>query len=83
MLQNPGGKTCQILENYNCELTALDINSTRLEKINQNLNRLNLKAKVLVGDAGNKTGGIKKKLIWLLLMYHVQQVGTIKKEIQI
>ncbi|MCC2644375.1 MAG: hypothetical protein K0R94_153 [Burkholderiales bacterium] len=48
----PGGKACQILENNQVNLLAMDIDKNRLEKVQQNLNRLNLKADILCADAG-------------------------------
>ena len=49
----PGGKTCHILENTPniAAMTAIDIEETRLERVKDNLARLQLKAKVIVGDA--------------------------------
>lgn len=49
----PGGKACQILENNTVQLLALDINSDRLKKVEQNFVRLNLLAKIIQGDASN------------------------------
>lgn len=51
----PGGKTCHILESgFEFEnLVALDNDSRRLERLQQNLDRLQLNATVSVGDAGN------------------------------
>ncbi len=49
----PGGKTCHILEkepNLAC-VVALDIEQTRLTRVNENLKRLHLKAVLLQGDA--------------------------------
>jgi 16S rRNA (cytosine967-C5)-methyltransferase len=50
----PGGKTCHILESgfEFKELVALDNDSRRLERLQQNLDRLRLSATVSVGDAG-------------------------------
>lgn len=49
----PGGKSCHILET--CpdikELVAVDIDEDRLERVQNNLDRLGLKATLLVGDA--------------------------------
>lgn len=49
----PGGKTCHILESEPLltSCTALDIDAGRLNRISENLNRLGLKAKLLVADA--------------------------------
>jgi len=49
----PGSKTCHLLELEPkiSEVTALDSSATRLERVSENLQRLNLDAKVLTGDA--------------------------------
>lgn len=48
----PGGKTAHLLELVDCEVTALDIDARRCERVGQNLLRLGLQAEVRVGDAG-------------------------------
>lgn len=48
----PGGKTAHVLELVNGDITALDIDAHRCERIAQNLQRLTLQAKILVADAG-------------------------------
>lgn len=48
----PGGKTAHLLELADCEVTALDIDARRCERIAQNLQRLGLHADIVVGDAG-------------------------------
>lgn len=49
----PGGKSCHILETELGlkELIALDVDNERLAKVQQNLDRLNLQATLLQGDA--------------------------------
>lgn len=49
----PGGKTCHILESEPklAQLTALDIDPQRLQRVEQNLSRLGLQAQLLAGDA--------------------------------
>jgi 16S rRNA (cytosine967-C5)-methyltransferase len=47
----PGGKTAHLLEIVDCEVVALDIDAVRCDLIHQNLNRVGLKAKVIVADA--------------------------------
>ncbi|MEO7161259.1 MAG: 16S rRNA (cytosine(967)-C(5))-methyltransferase RsmB [Polaromonas sp.] len=47
----PGGKTAHLLELADCEVTALDIDARRCERIAQNLGRLGLQAHIMVGDA--------------------------------
>jgi 16S rRNA (cytosine967-C5)-methyltransferase len=49
----PGGKTTHLLEIADIELTALDHDAARLERVRQNLQRLGLHAAVVVGDAAN------------------------------
>ena len=47
----PGGKTAHLLELADCDLTALDLDPLRCERIHQNLQRLGLQARVVVADA--------------------------------
>ena len=48
----PGGKACHLLERADIDLTALEVDATRVERIRQNLMRLRLNAKLVIGDAG-------------------------------
>jgi 16S rRNA (cytosine967-C5)-methyltransferase len=48
----PGGKATHILELAAVDLTALDIDEARLERVRSNLARLGLEARVAAGDAG-------------------------------
>jgi 16S rRNA (cytosine967-C5)-methyltransferase len=47
----PGGKTLHILECADVDLTALDADPVRLERVRSNMNRLRLQANLLCGDA--------------------------------
>lgn len=47
----PGGKTAHLLELADLELTALDVDPVRCRRIESNLERLQLKARVRCGDA--------------------------------
>ncbi|MEC9375617.1 MAG: 16S rRNA (cytosine(967)-C(5))-methyltransferase RsmB [Pseudomonadota bacterium] len=51
----PGGKTCHILETTPdlLELVSIDVSANRLEKVNQNIQRLNLSATLIHGDLMN------------------------------
>ncbi len=49
----PGGKTAHILELADVEMTALDKDEKRLHRVQENLQRLNLGATLLTGDAAN------------------------------
>ncbi len=46
----PGGKTCHLLELADVELIAVEKEPLRAQRINQNLERLGLKAKVVIDD---------------------------------
>lgn len=48
----PGGKTAHLLEFADCDVTALDIDARRCERVAQNMARLGLRAEILVADAG-------------------------------
>lgn len=47
----PGGKTAQLLKD-GYAVTALDSDATRMERLKDNLKRLNYSAEIIVGDAG-------------------------------
>lgn len=47
----PGGKTGHILEWADCEVTALDIDSQRLQRVSENLQRLQQHAQLYCADA--------------------------------
>jgi 16S rRNA (cytosine967-C5)-methyltransferase len=51
----PGGKTTHLLElsNNQAQLTALDIEAKRLDRIQENLDRLGLNATLITADAAN------------------------------
>ncbi len=72
----PGGKTCHILElTPNIKsMTAIDIEAKRLERVEENLKRLGLKATVIAADATNakKLGGKGNTLTVFYLIFHVQ-----------
>ncbi len=47
----PGGKTTHLLELADCDVTALDADPARLDRVRENLARLGLHARVVAGDA--------------------------------
>jgi 16S rRNA (cytosine967-C5)-methyltransferase len=51
----PGGKTCHILEQTSdiASMTAIDVEAGRLVRVEENLARLGLKAKVIAADAAH------------------------------
>ncbi len=48
----PGGKACHLLEREDIALTALEFDARRAQRITQNLERLGLRADLVIGDAG-------------------------------
>jgi len=46
----PGGKACALLERYDVELTAADVDSKRLIRVEENLQRLGLSATIECAD---------------------------------
>ena len=57
----PGGKTCHILELQPelAELVAMDVDELRLQKVSENLRRLNLKATLITGDAASPPAALQ------------------------
>ncbi|MET0504502.1 MAG: 16S rRNA (cytosine(967)-C(5))-methyltransferase RsmB [Luteibacter sp.] len=49
----PGGKACHALERADLELLAVESEPRRGTRIRQNLDRLGLKANIIIGDAGD------------------------------
>ncbi len=49
----PGGKTAHLLELADADVTALDVDARRCERMTQNLARLGLQAHIVVGDAAS------------------------------
>ncbi len=47
----PGGKTCHVLETCEVDLLSLDVETARLQRVHENLQRLGLQARVAVGNA--------------------------------
>lgn len=66
----PGGKACHILERepHLNELVALDNSPTRLKKITENLERLQLKATLICGDAAEPEKWWDKKTFDRILL---------------
>ena len=47
----PGGKSAHLLELFDCDLTALDVDAQRLDTVRRTLKRLGLDARCLTADA--------------------------------
>jgi len=54
----PGGKTCHILELQPAlaEMVAVELEARRMQRVEENLQRLGLRASLLVADAGDASG---------------------------
>lgn len=50
----PGGKTALLLESQTLNVTAMELDPARASKIHETLSRLELEAKIVVGDAGDR-----------------------------
>jgi 16S rRNA (cytosine967-C5)-methyltransferase len=59
----PGGKACHILEGQTQlgELVAMDLDPSRLQRVHENLNRLQLSAEVIIGDGMQPPGSLAKE----------------------
>jgi 16S rRNA (cytosine967-C5)-methyltransferase len=65
----PGGKTCHILEvEPSNEVVAIDIDSERLLRITENLQRLNLSAELIAADASDVDAWWDKKMFDRILI---------------
>lgn len=63
----PGGKTAHILESARVEMVAVDKDEQRLQRVAQNLQRLDLKAQLLTGDAATPESWWDGKLFQRIL----------------
>jgi 16S rRNA (cytosine967-C5)-methyltransferase len=64
----PGGKTAHLLELADCQVTALDVDPVRCEKIHQTLTRLGLQARVVAADAAKVSDWWDGKLFEAILL---------------
>ena len=64
----PGGKAAHLLERANADLTALDNDASRLERVRDNLARLGLSASVVCGDACEPSGWWDGRLFERILL---------------
>jgi 16S rRNA (cytosine967-C5)-methyltransferase len=65
----PGGKSCHMLElEPQIELTAMDNDADRLQRVEENLSRLGLQAALQQGDAANPSGSWARQCYDRILM---------------
>lgn len=78
----PGGKTCHILEMApdDVSMTAVDISSKRLQRVQENLDRLGLEATLYTGDAVRPSGEwAKQEYDRILLDVPCSATGVIRR----
>lgn len=75
----PGGKICQMLENYDAEILALDIDQKRLDRVQENLDRLNLKANLIAADASSNTWWDGREFNAIIADVPCSASGTVKR----
>ncbi len=77
----PGGKTCHIIEQTPdiASITAIDIEASRLERVRDNLSRLNLTANVIAADAANKDWWSGEQFDRILLDAPCSGTGVIRR----
>jgi len=75
----PGGKMCQLLENYDVDITGIDIDKERLNTVTQNLKRLGLNAYTRVGNASDLKWWDNKEYDFIIADVPCSASGTIKK----
>ncbi|WP_286234188.1 16S rRNA (cytosine(967)-C(5))-methyltransferase RsmB [Thalassotalea sediminis] len=77
----PGGKTCHILEisPNNIDVTAIDIDQTRLDRVEENLQRLSLRATTVAGDASKSDWWNGKLFDRILLDAPCSGTGVIRR----
>ncbi len=77
----PGGKTCHIIEQTPdiASMTAIDIEAARLERVQENLTRLNLTAEVITADAASKDWWSGQQFDRILLDAPCSGTGVIRR----
>ena len=77
----PGGKTCHILEQTPAiaKMTAIDIEEKRLERVNENLSRLQLSADVIAADAAKQDWWNGQQFDRILLDAPCSGTGVIRR----
>jgi 16S rRNA (cytosine967-C5)-methyltransferase len=77
----PGGKSCHILEHEpSTSLTSIDIDASRLEQIEENLARLDLRASLIAADAAQpETWWDKQKFDRILIDAPCSGTGVIRR----
>lgn len=75
----PGGKAAHLLELHDIELDALEIDSSRMTRVDENLTRLQLRARMLVGDATQRDWWDGQLYDHILLDAPCSAIGVIRR----
>ncbi|TBR36510.1 MULTISPECIES: 16S rRNA (cytosine(967)-C(5))-methyltransferase RsmB [Dyella] len=75
----PGGKACHLLERADIDLTAVEFDAGRAQRIQQNLDRLGLKARLIVGDASQPTWWDGKPFARILMDAPCSATGVLRR----
>ncbi len=84
----PGGKILSCLEQYQLDITVMDINNIRLEKIKQNIKRLNIENQIInykeyVGDASQLDWYDNQKFDIIITDVPCSASGIVRKQPEI
>lgn len=75
----PGGKTCHLLEMADAQVTAADIDSSRLTRVQENLDRLQLSAQILCADMLDADSWPEQQYDAILLDVPCSATGVIRR----
>jgi len=75
----PGGKTAHIAELADCDLTAVDSDAVRLERVRDNLRRLGLSARIQCADAASQQADIGAGYERILLDAPCSASGVVRR----
>lgn len=75
----PGGKTCHLLECADVDVTALDIDGKRLQRVHDNLDRLQLRAQVIAADMADDSWWNGQLFDAILLDVPCSATGVIRR----
>ncbi|ASP40827.1 16S rRNA (cytosine(967)-C(5))-methyltransferase [Bacterioplanes sanyensis] len=75
----PGGKTCHLLEHADVHVTAVDIDQQRLQRVQENLDRLQLSAELTCADMLQASSWQKQQYDAILLDVPCSATGVIRR----
>jgi len=76
----PGGKTTHLLQRFpGIEVTALDVSADRLQRVDENLQRLGFSAKVVQGDASQQDWWLGEPFDAILVDAPCTALGVIRR----